>query len=225
MNNNDILRRLRFSFEFNDKKMIALFASAGRDVTQQQLKSWLKKEDDPEFVNCTDNQLAYFLTGLIHEKRGKQDGEQRPVEKKLTNNIILNKLKIALNLKAEDIVAMLSSVNFSMSKAELTAFFRKPDHKHYRDCKDQVLRNFLQAIQHKYRKSPLPKSREQAEDEAAQSAYQQFKAKPAKNTDENQQAEQVRKTQSKPSKMYVNPNAKKKQKSDRNVLKLKSSDK
>ena len=52
---------------------------------------------------------------------------------------------------AGDILAILSLADFSMSKHELSAFFRKPGHKHYRECKDQILRNFLGGLQHKMR--------------------------------------------------------------------------
>ena len=61
------------------------------------------------------------------------------------------KLKIALNLKADDVLGILDLANFRISKHELSAFFRRPDHKHYRECKDQILRNFLKGIQLKYR--------------------------------------------------------------------------
>jgi len=60
------------------------------------------------------------------------------------------KLKIALNLKAEDVLEIMGLAGFCLSKHELSAFFRKPDHKHYRDCKDQVLRTFLKGMQLKY---------------------------------------------------------------------------
>jgi len=61
------------------------------------------------------------------------------------------KLKIALNLKAEDVLAIMDLAGFPMSKPELSAFFRRPDHKHYRACQDQILRNFIKGVQHKYR--------------------------------------------------------------------------
>lgn len=150
MNNNDVLRRLRYTFNYNDKKMIDLFASAGLKVSREQVSQWLKKDDDTEFVSCMDSQLAHFLNGFINEKRGKKDGPNPVAEKRLNNNIILTKLKIALNLKAEELIALLSTVDFRLNKPELTAFSRKTDHKHYRECKDQVLRNLLQAIDKKY---------------------------------------------------------------------------
>ena len=73
------------------------------------------------------------------------------VEKRLDNNIILKKLKIALNLTAEELLDIIELTEFQMSKHELSAFFRKPGHKHYRECKDQILRNFLNGMKLKYR--------------------------------------------------------------------------
>ena len=83
--------------------------------------------------------------------RGAKDGQKPVVEKRLTNNMIFMKLKIALSLKAEDVMAILALADFKISKHELSAFFRKTDHKHYRDCKDQILRNFLKGLQLKFR--------------------------------------------------------------------------
>jgi uncharacterized protein YehS (DUF1456 family) len=150
VNNNDVLRRLRYTFNLNDKQMAAVFASAEENFTREQISQWLKKDNDADFVAINDTQLAIFLNGFINDKRGKKPGEQVAPEKKLTNNIILTKLKIALNLKAEELIELLNTVDFRLSKPELSAFSRKADHKHYRECKDQVLRNLLQAIDKKY---------------------------------------------------------------------------
>jgi len=151
MTNNDILRRIRYTFSFDDTKMIAIFGMGGLDVTRAEISDWLKKEDDPDFHKCSDVTLASFLNGLIIDKRGKKDGPQPEPETSLTNNIIFRKLKIALNLQADEVLMLIKRADFSMSKHELSAFFRKPDHKHYRKCKDQVLRYFLKGVQLKYR--------------------------------------------------------------------------
>lgn len=151
MNNNDILRRIRYTFNFSDSKMIALFGLADYQINRAQISDWLKKDDDPAYLNCSDIQLAAFLNGLINDKRGKKEGTQPKPEKRLNNNIIFRKLKIALNLKDEDILNILALADLPMSKHELSAFFRKPDHKNYRSCKDQILRNFLQGLQRTYR--------------------------------------------------------------------------
>ena len=151
MTNNDILRRIRFTFNFNDIKMVAIFALADHEVSKDQVSQWLKKDDDPAYQSLNDRQMAIFLNGLISEKRGKKDGPAQAPEDKLNNNIILMKLKIALNLQADDIITLLNSVYLRVGKPELSAFFRRPGHKHFRECKDQILRNFLNAVQIKYR--------------------------------------------------------------------------
>jgi len=149
--NNDILRRLRYAFDINDSKMIALFALADVAVSREQISDWLKKDEDPAYKLCSDIQLASFLNGFIHEKRGKKDGPQQEPEKRLNNNIIFRKLRIALSLKDDGILQVLGLVKYAVSKHELSAFFRRPDHRQYRECKDQILRNFLHGLQIEYR--------------------------------------------------------------------------
>jgi uncharacterized protein YehS (DUF1456 family) len=156
MTNNDILRRIRYAFDFSDSKMITIFGLADHKVSREQISAWLKKDEDPSYLSCSDTLLATFLNGLINHKRGKKEGVQPTPEKRLTNNIIFMKLKIALNLKAEDILEIMELANLRLSKHELSAFFRKPGHKHFRECKDQVLRNFIKGVQFKYREDAEP---------------------------------------------------------------------
>lgn len=151
MTNNDVLRRVRYIFDYSDPTMIDIFGLAHLNITREELKGWLKKDDEEGYVGCGDKQLATFLNGLIINNRGKQDGAVPEPEKKLNNNIIFRKLKIALDLKNEDVLTILNLASITISKHELSAFFRRPDHKHFRACKDQILRNFLQGIQIKHR--------------------------------------------------------------------------
>lgn len=151
MTNNDILRRIRYLFDFSDSKMIALFKLANYDVGREDVSDWLKKEDDPFLLQITDKELATFLNGLIIQQRGKREGPQPEPEDVLSNNMILRKLKIALNLKSDDILDLFALVNKKISKHELSAFFRKPDNKSYQPCMDQYLRGFLNALQTKHK--------------------------------------------------------------------------
>jgi len=151
MTNNDVLRRLRYTFDYNDDKMIAIFAAADSAVTREVLSNWLKKEEHEDYKNCSDVLLATFLNGLINVNRGKKEGEQPKPEKKINNNIIFRKLKIALDLRDEDILEILLLADLRISKHELSAFFRRADHKHFRACKDQILRNFIRGVQLMYR--------------------------------------------------------------------------
>ena len=151
MTNNDILRRIRYTFDLSDSQMITIFSQADHEVTREEISDWLKKDDDPAFQDCSDTRMAIFLNGFINKRRGKREGAQPKPETRLNNNIIFTKLKIALNLKAEEIIELLALAGFHIGKHELSAFFRRPDHKHYRECKDQILRNFLKGVQLKFR--------------------------------------------------------------------------
>lgn len=156
MTNNDVLRRIRYIFDFNDDKMIAIFGQADCEVTRAQISDWMKQEDDPAYKKLTDKLLATYLNGLINDKRGRKEGPQPVPEKSLSNNAIFMKLKIALNLQAEDILEIMDLSDFRLSKHELSAFFRKAGHKHYRECKDQILRVFLKGLQMQYRNEAAP---------------------------------------------------------------------
>jgi uncharacterized protein YehS (DUF1456 family) len=151
---NDVLRQVRYAFDFDDDTMIAIFAAAGLEVTRSQVSDWLKRDEDPAFRRCTDQQLASFLNGLINHRRGKKDGPQPVPERRLTNNLILRKLRIALDFKEEDMLHVMELAGMPISKPELSALFRKADHKHYRACQDQLLRNFLRGVQLKFRPEP-----------------------------------------------------------------------
>ena len=151
MTNNDILRRLRYIFDLADTKIVSIFGLAGSEIETAEVTAWLKKDDDPWFKSCPDIKMATFLNGLIVARRGKKDGPAPIAEKQLNNNMVLRKLKIAMDFKSDDIQAVLQSAGLTISDHELSALFRKKGHKHYRECKDQILRNFLEGLRHKYR--------------------------------------------------------------------------
>jgi uncharacterized protein YehS (DUF1456 family) len=151
MTNNYLLRRLIEIFNFDYAHVVAVFGLAEQNVPAEQIMACLKDEHDPSLERCSDALLATFLNGLINDKRGKKEGPQPEPETLLTNNIIFTKLKIALNLKAEDVLEILALANVKITKYELSAFSRKPDHKNYRECKNQFLLNFLKCVELKYR--------------------------------------------------------------------------
>jgi len=151
MTNNDILRQIRYAFDYNDDKMMELFASGGLEATRSQVCDWLKKEEEDSYNKMVDKELSTFLNGFINEKRGKKEGPPMRPEDNLNNNIIFRKFKIALNLTDVEIIAILDLANMRISKHELSSFFRNPTQRQYRKCNDQFLRNFLYGLQLKYR--------------------------------------------------------------------------
>jgi len=151
MLNNDLLRQLRYVFDYNDIEMINIFKLGDLEVSRDVLVNWLKKEEDEGFQSLHDIKLATFLNGLIVKNRGRRDGEQPKPEKTLTNNLILKKLKIALSLRDDDIIDILKLAGLNASSHEISAFFRNPSQPQYRLCKDQMLRNFVHGLQIKFR--------------------------------------------------------------------------
>lgn len=151
MEKNDILKRLRYTFNLRDTEVIETLALAEKTVEIATVKSWFKKEGDDDYKILTDNDLASFLNGFITKMRGAKDGKQPENEQSLNNNLILRKLKIALNLKDIEMIEIFDLADMRISKGELSAFFRNTKHRHYRECKDQFLRNFLLGLQLKHR--------------------------------------------------------------------------
>jgi uncharacterized protein YehS (DUF1456 family) len=147
--NNDVLRSIRYALDLGDAKVVEIIKLAGCDIAQSDLASFLKKEDEEGFVECDDEVMVAFLDGLIIHKRGKMEprpNQDKKPESRLTNNTILKKLRVAFELKEEDMHKVLELAGFSVSKPELSALFRMKGHKNYRACGDQLLRNFLKGL-------------------------------------------------------------------------------
>jgi uncharacterized protein YehS (DUF1456 family) len=156
MTNNDILRRLRYALDISNSTMVEIFKQADHGIEQPDMIALLKKEDEEGYVACSDEVMGYFLDGLINHKRGRQElapGKAwKLLDPSLTNNTILKKLRIALELKEDDMLGILKLADVAVSKAELSAFFRKEGQKNYKECGDQFLRNFLKGLTLHYRK-------------------------------------------------------------------------
>lgn len=153
MDNNDVLRRLRYTFDLGDSDVIKLFLSGGIALNREIISNLMKKDDDPTFVPCSNKQLNAFLNGLILEKRGAKPNSEASAtpEGTLTNNTVLRKLKIALELKEADMLEIMQLSGLPLGRSELSALFRHPEHHHYRPCQDQLLRHFLKGLQDKVR--------------------------------------------------------------------------
>ncbi|WP_313572320.1 DUF1456 family protein [Pantoea piersonii] len=160
MTNNDILRSVRFMLDLSDAKVVEIFALTDCEVALSDVQAWLKKEDDAAYKALPDVLMGYFLNGLIFFRRGKGEDAPAPsIERRMNNNIFMKKLRIAFDLKTSDIPAVLAKANFSVSQAEIGAIFRKPDHKNYRECGDQIMRNFLKGLTLTLRPTQAAKSK------------------------------------------------------------------
>lgn len=158
MTNNDVFRRLRYALDLSNRTVLDIFRLADLQLEQPEVLALLKKEDEEGFQLCSDELLEAFLDGLIALKRGKREGAPAPGRTgKLTNNDILKKIRIALELKEADMLAVFKLAGFPTSKSELTAVFRTKGHDNFKECGDQMLRNFLKGVTVRYREDSSAK--------------------------------------------------------------------
>ncbi len=154
MINNDVLRSIRFMLDLSDAKVVEItqLADPGFPLDKADVPALLKKDEDEGAVACSDRILAHFLDGLILYFRGRDESQpQRPVESRITSNLVLKKLRVAFQLKDVDMHEIMQAAGFPLTKPEMTALFRQPGHKHYRPCGDQILRNFLKGLTLRFR--------------------------------------------------------------------------
>lgn len=149
MINNDVLRSIRYALDLSDAKVAEITRLSEHEVALADVSNYLKKEDQEGFVECGADVLTAFLDGLIVHRRGRMEarpGQDKKPETRLSNNTILKKLRVAFELKEEDMHKVLELAGLSVSKPELSALFRQKGHKNYRACGDQFLRNFLKGL-------------------------------------------------------------------------------
>jgi len=149
MTNNDLLRRLRYALDLNGVIMTEIFALAGYEIGPADVLKFLKKEEEQGFSACDDTVMSLFLDGLIVYRRGRQNqpaAAVQPAEGALTNNLVLRKLRIALELNDETMLDILKEAGVSISKSQLSAMFRSVEHRNYKQCGDQFLRNFIRGL-------------------------------------------------------------------------------
>lgn len=149
MANNDLLRSIRDALKLDAATMVQIFKEAGREVGESTITSFLKAEDEDDYIPCSNPIMGFFLDGLIIRNRGKKEGGPAPDAKQmaeLDNNTILKKLRIALNLKEDELIGTFRLGGIALTKHELTAMFRKPGHRHFRECPDHLLRSFIKGV-------------------------------------------------------------------------------
>lgn len=149
MINNDVLRSLRYMLDLGDAHVVAITRLSDPDTTLDpaRVAALLKKDGEPGFEPCDDATLAHFLEGLVFHRRGRDESQpRRPVEARISNNLVLKKLRVAFELKDADMHAIFDAAGFPVTKPELSALFRQRDHRNFRPCGDQLLRNFLKGL-------------------------------------------------------------------------------
>lgn len=149
MRNSDVIQSIRFMLDVDDHEITKMLKLADYQPSREEVANIF---DDDSEKDASHELMAHFLDGLIYYRRGKSDKHPpQPIEIPVTNNIILKKLRVAFKLRDTDIKKVLEKAGFNISKTELSAFFRRKNHKNYVECGDQVLRYFLKGLTLKLR--------------------------------------------------------------------------
>lgn len=172
MDNNDLLIRLRYALDIKNSDVAEIFKLGGISLSKEEVQKVLTKTpddyeeedagiyDEPEtedYIPVDNTMFESFLNGLIIFKRGKQEAkpgqpEKPPFTNEPSKNLLLKKVKIALQLTSEDMIDILALAGVTVTKGEMSAMLRKQGHKNYSVCGDRYARNFLKGLAIKYRK-------------------------------------------------------------------------
>jgi len=149
METNDLMRRLRYAMALDDRSTARIIGLGGGDADVEHVAIWRSKPDDPYHQICPAQAITQLLAGLVIDRRGPPPPHlaSRAVPGSTSdNNQILKQLRIALQLKDDDVHSLIEGGGGRLSRSEVNALFRKPGARNYRACGDQVLRWFLAGL-------------------------------------------------------------------------------
>jgi len=148
---NDILHKIQKALNLSLEEMLEAYKLADYKMESSHLDSLLKRRQDKGSKLCSYEELGVFLDGFVVLKRGpspKKNNDDEIVE--LTNNLILKKLRIALELKEAETEIIFSLGEAELSKQQLASLFRKEGHRNFKECSDELLMAFLDGMDEFY---------------------------------------------------------------------------
>ena len=147
---NEILYRIQKALNLTTEEMLKAYELEEYKMDASHLNSLLKRRQDKDFVPASYEELGVFLDGLVTLKRGPSPKKTDDEAVELTNNLILKKLRIALNLKEPETEIIFGLADVELSKQQLSSLFRKEDHKNFKKCSDELLMAFLDGLDEFY---------------------------------------------------------------------------
>ena len=148
---NEILYRTVDALGLKIDDIVEIYQLVQYDMDREHLSNLLSKRQDSDFELCTHEELGLFLDGLIVSRRGEsknQNSSDEPVE--LTNNLILKKLRVALEFREAEVEIVFGLADVELSKQQLSSLFRKATHKNYKECSDELLLAFIEGLSEFY---------------------------------------------------------------------------
>ena len=148
---NEILYRIQKALNLSLEDMLEAYKLENYKMLEPHLKDLLKRRQETGFMLCSYEELGVFLDGLVALKRGpspKKSNNDEAVE--LTNNLILKKLRIALELKEAETEIIFGLADIELTKQQLASLFRKETHKNFKPCSSELLMAFIEGLDEFY---------------------------------------------------------------------------
>jgi len=147
---NEILSKIQKALTLTNSEILEAYKLADYEMSEEHLLSLLTSDKESGFVECSYEELGLFLDGFIILRRGPNPKKQKSTQTELTNNLILKKLRIALELKEAETEIIFSLGEVELSKQQLASLFRNTNNKNYKECSDELLMGFLDGIDEFY---------------------------------------------------------------------------
>ncbi len=150
LSTNDILYKIKKALGLSNDDILEAYKLENYEMEPEHLDRLLKRRQDKNFEPCSFEELGVFLDGFVTFKRGPSQDKGKNDEVELSNNLILKKLRAALQLKEFELQMVFALVDVELSKQQLSSLFRKEDHKNFKACSDELLEAFLDGLDEFY---------------------------------------------------------------------------
>lgn len=142
-----VLSRVKDALRLSSDDILKIYQAEGYEIDDGRVEAIFKKPSSKKSQSATYEELGVFLDGLIRVMRGEPakvvDDDEEII---LDNNLIIKKLKIALNLKSIDIDMIFNLADYPMSRSKIRDILRSSEHPKYKRCSDAVLDAFLEGL-------------------------------------------------------------------------------
>ena len=135
----------------SNSELIEAYSLVDYSMKNERLENILKRRQDQGYEEANYEELGIFLDGLVLLKRGASDRVSTIEEAvALSNNLIMKKLRVALELKEAELVIVFALAEITLTKRQIGALFRKEGTKNFKYASDELLMAFIEGLDEFY---------------------------------------------------------------------------
>jgi uncharacterized protein YehS (DUF1456 family) len=155
VNPSEVIIAIKEALNLNRPKILTIYSLVSYPMGKERLDKILKNSSNKNSAIATYEELGLFLDGLILFKRKEEAPKQVQEEEEiiLSNNLILKKIRAALNLKEFELLIIFQLADFEISKSKIKDLFRSEEHPKYIECSNKTLKAFLEGLNEFYYES------------------------------------------------------------------------